>query len=301
VDFKQERIINKFLFNAETGEITRKRNNTVVTSKDQDGYIVVADMEHGRNDRMRGARLVWVMHNGDIPKGYIIDHKNRIRDDNRLENLRLATVRDNTANALRHGDDYTSIYKGVQLDTRGRWIASIQSNSVTTNLGYFATEEAAAFAYNVEASKRYGEFAVLNDVPEVNLEDFISERDRDFLNEERRGLPKHLSIFQGRYTLKCNNKVYGTFALEDKEIAIQCAKDFLVTGVAPNIRENLMFYNKFKLPYNVFPCSTGFRASFIKDKIRYHVGTFRTEEEAVKALHIKQDEVGFIRKEMVNG
>ena len=36
-------------------------------------------------------RLVWIYHNGDIPEKMQIDHINRIRDDNRISNLRLAT------------------------------------------------------------------------------------------------------------------------------------------------------------------------------------------------------------------
>ena len=36
-------------------------------------------------------RLVWIYHNGNIPEGMQIDHINRIRNDNRIQNLRLAT------------------------------------------------------------------------------------------------------------------------------------------------------------------------------------------------------------------
>lgn len=35
-------------------------------------------------------RIVWEMHNGPVPEGLTIDHINRDRADNRLENLRLA-------------------------------------------------------------------------------------------------------------------------------------------------------------------------------------------------------------------
>ena len=36
-------------------------------------------------------RLIWMFHNGDIETGLQIDHINQIKDDNRIENLRLAT------------------------------------------------------------------------------------------------------------------------------------------------------------------------------------------------------------------
>lgn len=43
-------------------------------------------------------RLVWVFHNGIIPNKYQIDHINRVRDDNRISNLRLATSSTNGLN-----------------------------------------------------------------------------------------------------------------------------------------------------------------------------------------------------------
>ena len=45
-------------------------------------------------------RLVWETFNGVIPDGYQIDHINTIRDDNRLENLRCVTRKDNMNNPL---------------------------------------------------------------------------------------------------------------------------------------------------------------------------------------------------------
>lgn len=43
-------------------------------------------------------RIVWIMINGDIPDGMEIDHINRDRYDNRIENLRLVTKSQNSLN-----------------------------------------------------------------------------------------------------------------------------------------------------------------------------------------------------------
>lgn len=43
-------------------------------------------------------RLMWETFNGEIPEGYEIDHLNTVRTDNRLENLRLTTPKENRNN-----------------------------------------------------------------------------------------------------------------------------------------------------------------------------------------------------------
>lgn len=45
-------------------------------------------------------RIIWETFKGKIPEGYEIDHINTIRNDNRLENLRLATHKENCNNPL---------------------------------------------------------------------------------------------------------------------------------------------------------------------------------------------------------
>lgn len=45
-------------------------------------------------------RIVWEAFNGEIPEGYEIDHINAKRDDNRLDNLRCVTHKDNCNNPI---------------------------------------------------------------------------------------------------------------------------------------------------------------------------------------------------------
>lgn len=46
-------------------------------------------------------RVIWELHHGLIPKGFMIDHINQDKFDNRIENLRLAVPSENNANSSR--------------------------------------------------------------------------------------------------------------------------------------------------------------------------------------------------------
>ncbi|HGY7789375.1 TPA: HNH endonuclease signature motif containing protein [Escherichia coli] len=44
------------------------------------GYIVICV----QNKKYKAHNIIWEMHNGPIPEGYVIDHINHIRSDNRI-------------------------------------------------------------------------------------------------------------------------------------------------------------------------------------------------------------------------
>lgn len=64
--------------------------------KQKNGYMYVSI--YGKKVLMH--RFVYEAFNGEIPEGYEIDHKNTVRDDNRLENLRLVTSKGNKNNPI---------------------------------------------------------------------------------------------------------------------------------------------------------------------------------------------------------
>ena len=94
----------------------------------------------------------------DAPKGMVVDHINGNGLDCRRENMRLCT---NTENIRNQKPRRLGEYKGVQRRGRG-WDALITVNYKVVSLGRFASEEAAARAYDAAAKKYHGEFARLN-------------------------------------------------------------------------------------------------------------------------------------------
>lgn len=99
-------------------------------------------------------RLAWLWVHGRWPDGEL-DHKNRVRSDNRLENLREATRSQNTVNATVRN---ATGYRGVKRH-KGSYVARIKANGKQVELGYFRSAEAAHARYVQAAIALHGEFA----------------------------------------------------------------------------------------------------------------------------------------------
>ena len=87
----------------------------------------------------------------------IVDHKNRIRSDNRWENLRTATRSENGINSQVKKNN-TSGFKGVHKLRDGGYVARIGVNKERKYLGYFYSAEEAGCAYDKAAEELFGEF-----------------------------------------------------------------------------------------------------------------------------------------------
>lgn len=112
-----------------------------------------------RGKRFRAHHLAWLYVYGRLPRGEV-DHINGVRDDNRIDNLRETTRRQNSHNTRGHKDSLLGI-KGVAFDARciRKYYARIKIGGKHINLGHFLTAEDAAAAYNDAARAAFGEFA----------------------------------------------------------------------------------------------------------------------------------------------
>ncbi|MEW4959716.1 HNH endonuclease, partial [Enterobacter cloacae subsp. cloacae] len=100
----------------------------------------------------------WFYVHGYLPEQEV-DHINRIRSDNRIENLRLATRSENAKNKEKSKAN-TSGFKGVsQQKKTGNWVAHIRLNGKNKHLGTFRSPERASIAYRIASHFHHKEFS----------------------------------------------------------------------------------------------------------------------------------------------
>lgn len=144
-------------YDPETGIFTRlsgRNNGGQAGTKSRSGYIDICVKKR----MFRAHRLAWAfMHNvwPELP----IDHINGDRADNRIANLRLATMSQNVAAGPIRATNKCG-YKGVNWHrASGKWMAQICVNGRKHYLGIFDTPTAAHDAYMAANKRLYGEFA----------------------------------------------------------------------------------------------------------------------------------------------
>jgi hypothetical protein len=122
-------------------------------SKDTHGYPQVTLTKNYKKSSQCVHNLVALCFIGEKPNGEMIDHINRIRDDNRPENLRYVTGSENQRNqCVRKG--CSSRFKGVSwVKKEQKYKAYIRVNGRRKHLGIYSIEIDAAIAYDEEAKK----------------------------------------------------------------------------------------------------------------------------------------------------
>jgi hypothetical protein len=137
-----------FYYDTITGYLYWKNN---IHGKDlknkQAGYLSSKDnyIRIGINNKLYLAhRLIWLYVYGEYPKNKI-DHINGIKDDNRIENLRNVTTRENQQNRKEHRNG--KLVGAYYWAKRKKWRSCITINGRQIYLGLYNTEMEAHEAY----------------------------------------------------------------------------------------------------------------------------------------------------------
>lgn len=110
-----------------------------VGGDDGHGYLMCMLMGH----KAKVHQVVWLIHHGKFPTSPI-DHANRNRRDNRIENLRLASDLENMQNLVAATKPGAGVWKSPRS---GRYMARLTHKGKKIYLGYHDTVEAANAAF----------------------------------------------------------------------------------------------------------------------------------------------------------
>lgn len=103
-------------------------------------------------------RVVWIMEHGPIPEGYLVDHRNTVRNDNEPSNLRLTQYCGNSQNSNKSTRN-TSGHKGVSKHACGKWMVQLNANNQYHYGGLFENQEDACVQADALRQRLHGAFA----------------------------------------------------------------------------------------------------------------------------------------------
>lgn len=127
----------------------------------KDGRRSLSLAYNGTFENYLATRLIFEIMGAIVPNGMVIDHRNRVRGDDRWENLRIITQQDNRSNTGSGArKSHPSLPRGVSPNGPGRWMAQIQHKKQRIHLGTFSSPEEASAAFTAKAMELRGEFYV---------------------------------------------------------------------------------------------------------------------------------------------
>jgi hypothetical protein len=140
-----------FKYDPHTGELRKKTNNGLfkaVNAINAHGYIYV----NIGYKNYKAHRIIFML-NGIDPKGWLVDHIDGNRTNNRWGNLRLVTPTDNCRNRSLPSNNKTGVMGLIKVP-RG-WRAVITSNCVQQVIGVYTSVDEAMKARK-KAEKELG-------------------------------------------------------------------------------------------------------------------------------------------------
>ena len=151
----QDRLKDLLIYDEHTGLFrwikptgTRIKAGSVAGTLSDNGYVKISI------DRKlyRAHRLAWLYVYGHFPDNEL-DHVNRVKSDNRIENLRPATCAENQQNQPKRRTNKSGVVGVCWYKRTGKWRAQITAGRVKYHLGYFDNLEDALCARAIAKAK----------------------------------------------------------------------------------------------------------------------------------------------------
>lgn len=146
----QEKLHQLLDYDPETGVMLCRKTGKRAGTQHRLGYrnVVISGRTYAEH------RLAWVLATGAWPV-YDIDHINRVRNDNRLCNLREATRTENCQNQPVRKSNRSGVTGVYFHKISGKWAASINIAKKQVHLGVFDTVDAAVDVRRAAEAQHY--------------------------------------------------------------------------------------------------------------------------------------------------
>ena len=129
----QDQLRDILSYDPRTGIFTWKKSGRSAGCKNSSGYIVIR-IGNRPGKLLYAHRLAWLYMTGEWPTQEI-DHIDRDRSNNKIDNLRQATIHQNRQNRPPRSDSSSGIRGVFQNKLSGSWRAKIAAGNKTKNLG----------------------------------------------------------------------------------------------------------------------------------------------------------------------
>lgn len=132
------------LFYEKDGVIFWKIKNKQAGTDDGRGYILIRFTVNKKKYRLKSHQIVFCLHHKYIPK--IIDHIDKNKSNNKIENLREASHQINMINRDKTKANTSGVCGVSRHSNKRGWFAQISYNKKHYHLGYFNNFEDAVSA-----------------------------------------------------------------------------------------------------------------------------------------------------------
>lgn len=148
-------IRDNFHYNHITGDLWRNFHNyyKIVGYFNDKKYLQVSV----KCNMLKVHRVAWFLYYGEFPVNQI-DHIDRNRSNNKIQNLREVTHDQNMLNKSMYHNSSTKLVGVSWHKTNKKYRAYIGFETKIIHIGYYSTAEEASAAYQKKAAELFGEF-----------------------------------------------------------------------------------------------------------------------------------------------